>query len=99
MTAPTIATLDNDPSFLAVMHDLLAAAGHRTLRCRPRDVTNAHAVVRRARAPGPGGGCRQPAVTSTTAACTAGGAFGFASTPASRRCSAVIGAGAPVSGS
>ena len=47
MTAPTIAILDNDPSFLSVMHDLLTAAGYRTLRCRPRDVRDVHMLVRR----------------------------------------------------
>jgi DNA-binding response OmpR family regulator len=47
MTAPVIAVLDNDPSFLSLMHDLLTDAGYRTLRCRPRDVLDTHALVRR----------------------------------------------------
>ena len=47
MTAPLIALLDNDPAFLAQMHALLTAAGYRTLRCRPRDVRSAHALVTR----------------------------------------------------
>ncbi len=49
MTAPRIALLDNAPSFLAQMHELLTAAGYRTLRCRPDDVVSAHALVKRAR--------------------------------------------------
>jgi DNA-binding response OmpR family regulator len=49
MTAPCIALLDNDPSFLTLVHDLLADEGYRTLRCRPKDVLSAHALVKRAR--------------------------------------------------
>ena len=47
MTAPLIAILDHDPTFLRVSNDLLAAAGYRTLRCRPRDAVGAHALVER----------------------------------------------------
>jgi DNA-binding response OmpR family regulator len=47
MTAPVIALLDNDPAFLSAMHDLLTAAGYRTLRCRPDDVLDPHALVGR----------------------------------------------------
>lgn len=49
MTAPVIAVLDNDPSFLSLMHDLLTDEGYCTLRCRPDDVLSAHALVKRAR--------------------------------------------------
>ncbi|MDQ2787799.1 MAG: response regulator [Chloroflexota bacterium] len=49
MTAPMIAVLDNDPSFLSLMHALLTDEGYRTLRCRPDDVVSAHALVKRAR--------------------------------------------------
>ena len=45
--APDIALLDNDPSFLSAMHDLLTTAGYRTLCCRPDDALDAHAVVKR----------------------------------------------------
>jgi CheY-like chemotaxis protein len=48
MTAPRIVILGNDSSSLATMHDLLIEEGYRTLRCRPQDVTDAHAVVRHA---------------------------------------------------
>ncbi len=47
MTAPLIALLDNDPTFLAQMHTLLTVEGYRTLRCRPRDVLSVHALVKR----------------------------------------------------
>jgi len=47
MTAPRIVILGNDYSSLSLMHDRLIEEGYRTLRCRPRDVTDAHAVVRR----------------------------------------------------
>jgi Zn-finger nucleic acid-binding protein/CheY-like chemotaxis protein len=47
MTAPVIAILDNDASFPSAMHDLLSAAGYRTLRCRPNDVLDAHALAKR----------------------------------------------------
>jgi CheY-like chemotaxis protein len=50
MTAPRIVLLSNDDASLAAMHALLTDAGYRTLRCRPRDVTDAHAVVKRAKA-------------------------------------------------
>jgi CheY-like chemotaxis protein len=46
MTAPVIAILD-DASFPSAMHDLLSAAGYCTLRCRPNDVLDAHALVKR----------------------------------------------------
>jgi DNA-binding response OmpR family regulator len=46
MTAPMIALLDNDPSFLSLLHDLLADEGYRTVRCRPDDVLSAHALVK-----------------------------------------------------
>jgi len=49
MTAPRIALLDNDPSFLSLMHALLIDEGYRTLRCRPGDVMSAHALVKGAR--------------------------------------------------
>ncbi len=50
MTAPRIVILGNDFSSLSLMHDLLIAEGYRTLRCRSHDVTDAHAVVKRAQA-------------------------------------------------
>jgi DNA-binding NtrC family response regulator len=50
MTAPRIVLLDNDPFSLGALHDLLDDAGYRIFRCRPQDVTDAHAVVKRARA-------------------------------------------------
>src|SRR6476646_8345766 len=50
MTAPRIVLLSNDDAPLSAMHALLTAGGYRTLRCRPRDVTDAHAVVKRAQA-------------------------------------------------
>jgi DNA-binding response OmpR family regulator len=49
MTAPCIALLDDDPTVLSLMHELLADEGYRTLRCRPDDVVDAHALVKRAR--------------------------------------------------
>jgi len=49
MTAPVIAVLDNDPSFLSLMHELLTDEGYRILRCRPDDVVSAHALVKRVR--------------------------------------------------
>jgi CheY-like chemotaxis protein len=48
MTAPRIVLLGNDYSSLSTMHALLIGEGYRTLRCRPQDVADAHAVVRRA---------------------------------------------------
>ncbi|MHB8644880.1 MAG: response regulator [Thermomicrobiales bacterium] len=50
MTAPRIVLLSNDDASLSAMHTLLTDEGYRTLRCRPRDVTDAHAVVKHARA-------------------------------------------------
>jgi len=50
VTAPRIVLLGNDDAPLSAMHALLTDAGYRTLRCRPRDVTDAHAVVKRAEA-------------------------------------------------
>lgn len=50
MTAPRIVLLGNDDAPLSAMHALLTAEGYRTLRCRPRDVTDAHAVVKRTQA-------------------------------------------------
>jgi len=50
MTAPRIVLLGNDDAPLAAMYALLTDAGYRTLRCRPRDVTDAHAVVKRTQA-------------------------------------------------
>jgi CheY-like chemotaxis protein len=49
MTAPRIVLLSDDPAALAAIHRLLAEEGYRTLRCRPRDVADLHALVRRAR--------------------------------------------------
>jgi CheY-like chemotaxis protein len=46
MTAPMIALLDNDPSFLSILHELLADEGYRTVRCRPDDVLSAHAPLK-----------------------------------------------------
>ncbi len=50
MTAPVIMLLSNDDTHLSAMHALLTDEGYRMLRCRPRDVTDAHAVVKRAQA-------------------------------------------------
>lgn len=50
MITPRIILLGNDSSSLSTMHNLLVDAGYRTLRCRPRDVTDAHAVVKIAQA-------------------------------------------------
>ncbi|MGI8689231.1 MAG: response regulator [Thermomicrobiales bacterium] len=50
MAAPRIVLLSNDDTSLSAMHALLTDQGYRTLRCRPRDVTDAHAVVKRAEA-------------------------------------------------
>jgi response regulator RpfG family c-di-GMP phosphodiesterase len=50
MTAPRIVLLSNDDASLSAMHALLTDESYRTLRCRPRDVIDAHAVVKRARA-------------------------------------------------
>lgn len=50
MTAPIIVLLGNDSASLAALHALSATAGYRPLRCRPQEVTDAHAVVKCARA-------------------------------------------------
>ena len=50
MTAPRIVLVGNDSFSLSTMHNLLIEEGYRTLRCRPQDVTDAHAVVKRAQA-------------------------------------------------
>lgn len=47
MTAPVIAVLDNDSSFLALMHDLLTDEGYRTLRWQASEWARAHALLRR----------------------------------------------------
>lgn len=47
MTAPMIAVLDNDPSFLSLMHDLLTDEGYRTLRWRASEGARAHALLKR----------------------------------------------------
>ncbi|MDQ2785234.1 MAG: response regulator [Chloroflexota bacterium] len=47
MTAPIIAILDEDPSFLSAMQALLIPVGYRTLRCRPNDVVDVYALVKR----------------------------------------------------
>ncbi len=49
MTAPVIAILDPDPSFLSLMHDLLAGAGYDTLLWQVQRKADAHALLRRAR--------------------------------------------------
>ncbi len=49
MTAPMIALLDDDPAFLSHMHDLLTTAGYQTLRHRPQEVADMHALVTRFR--------------------------------------------------
>lgn len=46
MTAPMIALLDDDPAFLSQMHDLPTTAGYRTLRYRPQEVADMHALVK-----------------------------------------------------
>jgi CheY-like chemotaxis protein len=48
MTAPTIALLDHDPSFLAMMHDVLTDEGYRTLRWCAGEWADVHALLRRA---------------------------------------------------
>lgn len=48
MTAPTIALLDNDPSFLSLMHDVLTDEGYRTLRWCTESSADAHVLLRRA---------------------------------------------------
>ena len=48
MTAPMIALLDNDLSFLSVMRDVLIEEGYRTLLWHPQEGSDAHALLRRA---------------------------------------------------
>lgn len=48
MAAPTIALLDNDPSFLSLMHDVLTDEGYRTLRWCATEGSDVHAMLRRA---------------------------------------------------
>lgn len=48
MTAPVIAILDPDPSFLSLMHDLLAGAGYRTLLWQVQQKADAHVLLRHA---------------------------------------------------
>jgi len=43
-----IALLDNDPSFLSVMHDVLTDEGYRTLLWHPEEGSDAYALLRRA---------------------------------------------------
>ncbi len=50
MTAPKIVLLSNDSASLSAMHTLLTSEGYHLLRCRPQDVTDAHAVLKRAQA-------------------------------------------------
>lgn len=50
MAAPRIVILDSDPFSLGALHDPLTDAGYRVFRFRPRDVADAYAVVKRARA-------------------------------------------------
>ena len=47
MTAPMIAVLDSDRSFLSLMHDLLAEEGYRTLRWQASEQARAHALLKR----------------------------------------------------
>jgi len=46
MAAPIIVLLGNDSASLAALHALSATAGYHPLRCRPQEVTDAHAVVK-----------------------------------------------------
>ena len=48
MTHPIIAILDNDPSFLSLMHDVLSEEGYRTLLWHPGEESDVHALLRRA---------------------------------------------------
>lgn len=48
MTAPIIALLDNNPSFLSLMRDVLGEEGYRTLLWHPDDGGDPHALLRRA---------------------------------------------------
>jgi DNA-binding response OmpR family regulator len=47
MTAPVIAVLDTDPSFLSLMHELLTEEGYAPLRWQASEWVRAHAVLRR----------------------------------------------------
>ncbi len=47
MTAPMIALLDNDPTFLSLMRDVLTEEGYRTLLWHPAEGSDAHALLRR----------------------------------------------------
>jgi DNA-binding response OmpR family regulator len=47
MTAPVIAVLDNDPSFLSLMHDLLTEEGYVPLLCHAPALPDPHALLRR----------------------------------------------------
>jgi CheY-like chemotaxis protein len=47
MTAPVIAILDEDPSFLDAMQALLTPVGYQAVCHRPHDVQGAHALVKR----------------------------------------------------
>lgn len=49
MAAPTIAILDNDPSSLSLMHDLLADEGYAPLLWPASEGVRAHALLRRLR--------------------------------------------------
>ncbi len=46
MMAPMIALLDNDPSFLSLMHDVLTDEGYRTLRWCAGGCEDTHALLR-----------------------------------------------------
>lgn len=48
MMAPIIALLDNDPSFLTLMHDVLTDEGYRTLRWCAGGCEDTHALLRSA---------------------------------------------------
>jgi DNA-binding response OmpR family regulator len=50
MIAPRIVLLGNDYPTLTLMRNRLIEEGYRVLRCRPQDVINAHAVVKRMQA-------------------------------------------------
>lgn len=49
MAAATIALLDNDPAFLALLHDLLTGEGYRTLRWCPGGRDDPLVLLRAAR--------------------------------------------------
>lgn len=46
MTAPMIALLDNNPSFLSLMRDVLVEEGYRALLWHPDDGGDPHALLR-----------------------------------------------------